>query len=61
MAKANIEIEISKVLVENIRNLIDALQKIVALHGTKEHPRHECTHMANIARDALREIKNDLR
>jgi len=30
-----------------------ALEIIVSLHGSKEHARHECTEMANVARLAL--------
>ena len=57
MAKLNIEIELSKILIENVHNLTSALQKIIALHGTEEQPRHECTKMANIARNALNASK----
>jgi len=36
---------------------LNALEAIVALHGSKEHPRHEATAMANIARAVLDEYK----
>lgn len=36
-----------------IQRLQTALREIIDLHGTEEHPRHECTKMANIARDVL--------
>ena len=57
MAKLNLEIRISKILVDNIRNTTSALQKIVDLHGTKSKSRHECAEMANIARTALYNLK----
>lgn len=40
--------------------LRDALEKIVDLHGSEEHTRHECTKMANVAREALERYRMDL-
>ena len=38
------------------RVLTDALEKIIGIHGTREHPRHEAAKMATIASSALEEV-----
>ena len=43
------------VVMEKLKRYEKALAEIVACHGTHDILRHECTKMANLARNALEE------
>jgi len=46
-------------ILSQLRQYENALKEIIETHGTYDLPRHECTKMANIARQAIEKYKND--
>ena len=46
-------------ILSQLRQYENALEEIIETHGTHDLPRHECTKMANIARQAIEKYKND--
>lgn len=60
MAKLNIQIELNGLLINNVRIMTDALERIIALHGSRNEARHECGEMVRIASSALDLCQNNL-
>jgi len=46
-------------ILSQLRQYENALKEIIETHGTYDLPRHECTKMANIARQVIEKYKND--